>query len=253
MGALIDRSRARRARLAATLAMAALSMAACATGPDRTGPGGPAAPYKVGKPYQVKGRWYTPAEQPRYDEVGIGSWYGEQFHNRFTASGEVFDMDRVSAAHRTLPLPCLVEVTNLDNGRKAIIRVNDRGPFVDGRIIDLSRAAADGLGYRRQGAARVRVRYVGPAPAGVDARAYRASAPAPDGVFRIQAAAFADRKRAEATVRALAPAGRAEIVEARRGDVILYRVQVTGRGEARAAREQVASLGYSDARVVDGD
>ncbi|MBN9318707.1 MAG: hypothetical protein BGN86_00225 [Caulobacterales bacterium 68-7] len=116
------------------------------------------------RPYQIRGQWYYPAEDPDYNEVGIGSWYGEQFHNRTTSNGEIFDMDRITAAHKTLPLPSLVEVTNLDNGRKLVIRVNDRGPFVDGRIIDLSRAGAEALGYRQSGVAKVRVRYIGPAP-----------------------------------------------------------------------------------------
>ncbi|MDG2522205.1 septal ring lytic transglycosylase RlpA family protein [Caulobacter segnis] len=115
------------------------------------------------KPYQVKGTWYYPQEQPRYDETGIGSWYGEQFHNRYTANGEIFDMDLPSAAHKTLPLPSIVEVKNLDNGRTMRVRVNDRGPFVDKRIIDLSKAAADELGFKSAGVARVRVRYIGPA------------------------------------------------------------------------------------------
>ena len=115
------------------------------------------------KPYQIKGIWYYPKVDSDYDEQGIGSWYGEQFHNRRTANGEIFDMDLPSAAHKTLPLPSIVEVTNLDNGRKLVVRVNDRGPFVDGRIIDLSRAAAQDLGFADQGTARVRVRYVGPA------------------------------------------------------------------------------------------
>ncbi|MBO9709564.1 MAG: septal ring lytic transglycosylase RlpA family protein [Caulobacter sp.] len=115
------------------------------------------------KPYQIKGIWYYPKADPNYDERGVGSWYGEQFHNRRTANGEIFDMNLPSAAHKTLPLPSIVEVTNLDNGRKMKVRVNDRGPFVDDRIIDLSRAAADQLGYRRAGIARVRVRYIGPA------------------------------------------------------------------------------------------
>jgi rare lipoprotein A len=115
------------------------------------------------KPYQIKGIWYYPKADPDYDERGIGSWYGEQFHNRRTANGEIFDMDLPSAAHKTLPLPSIVEVTNLDNGRKMQVRVNDRGPFVDGRIIDLSKAAAEQLGYGRAGVARVRVRYIGPA------------------------------------------------------------------------------------------
>ena len=115
------------------------------------------------KPYEIKGIWYYPKADPGYDERGVGSWYGEQFHNRRTANGEIFDMDLPSAAHKTLPLPSIVEVTNLDNGRKMQVRVNDRGPFVDGRIIDLSKAAAEQLGYGRAGIAHVRVRYIGPA------------------------------------------------------------------------------------------
>ena len=117
--------------------------------------------YKVGKPYQVNGAWYTPREEPDYDEVGIASWYGDAFQLRATASGEPFDMYMPSAAHKTLPLQSLVEVTNLENGRSIQVRINDRGPFVDGRIIDLSRAAADQLGMIRTGVARVRVRFVG--------------------------------------------------------------------------------------------
>lgn len=132
------------------------------------------------KPYQIRGIWYYPKADPNYDETGIGSWYGEQFHNRRTANGELFDMDLPSAAHKTLPLPSIVEVTNLDNGRKLKVRVNDRGPFVDGRIIDLSKAAADQLGYQRSGVARVRVRYVGPAgKTPFDERRVIAAAPPP--------------------------------------------------------------------------
>ena len=117
------------------------------------------------KPYQVRGVWYTPRYDPDYDQKGIASWYGEQFHNRSTANGETFDMDLPSAAHKTLPLPSIVEVTDLDTGRKIRVRVNDRGPFVDGRIIDLSKAAAEQLGIARKSVARVRVRDLGPAPA----------------------------------------------------------------------------------------
>ncbi|HLZ76262.1 septal ring lytic transglycosylase RlpA family protein [Phenylobacterium sp.] len=115
-------------------------------------------------PYQVGGIWYVPHEQPRYDETGIASWYGDAFNMKATANGEIFDMNQFSAAHTTLPLPSMVEVTNLDNGRKLVVRVNDRGPFVGGRIIDLSHAAAAELGYDRAGVAHVRVKYVGPAP-----------------------------------------------------------------------------------------
>jgi rare lipoprotein A len=115
------------------------------------------------KPYQVAGRWYYPAQKPRSVEVGTASWYGGGHEGPTTANGEVFDTDLVAAAHKTLPLPCFVEVTNLDNGKRIKLRVNDRGPFVDGRIIDLTHAAAVKLGFADKGTARVRVRYLGPA------------------------------------------------------------------------------------------
>ena len=119
--------------------------------------------YKVGNPYQIAGIWYYPKEDPSYDETGLASWYGADFHNKATANGEVFDMNEVTAAHKTLPMPSLVRVTNLENGRSIIVRVNDRGPFVAGRIIDLSRRSAQLLGMDRQGVAKVRVQMVGPA------------------------------------------------------------------------------------------
>jgi len=156
--------------------LASLALAGCISpsyaikGPDPSGPPQRSAPGgrapATMRPYQVRGVWYTPRYDPDYDEKGVASWYGEQFHNRSTANGETFDMDLPSAAHKTLPLPSIVEVTDLDTGRKIRVRVNDRGPFVDGRIIDLSKAAAEQLGMARKGVARVRVRYLGPAPAG---------------------------------------------------------------------------------------
>ena len=114
--------------------------------------------YKIGKPYQIKGVWYYPKENFEYDETGIGSWYGPKFHGRKTANGETYDMNGVSAAHRTLPLPSFVRVTNLDNGRTLNLRINDRGPYAHGRILDLSRRAAQLLGFEKQGTARIRVR-----------------------------------------------------------------------------------------------
>ena len=113
--------------------------------------------YKVGKPYEINGVWYYPKIQYDYIESGIASWYGSKFHKKKTANGEIFDMNGVSAAHRTLPLPSLVRVTNLNSGRAINVRVNDRGPFVNGRIIDLSRRAAQLLGFERAGTAPVRV------------------------------------------------------------------------------------------------
>ncbi len=114
--------------------------------------------YKIGEPYQVKGVWYYPAVNYDYDETGIASWYGPQFHNKRTANGETFDMNALTAAHKTLPLPSYVMVVNLENGRSINVRVNDRGPFAQGRIIDLSRRSAQLLGMEKKGTARVRVR-----------------------------------------------------------------------------------------------
>jgi len=145
--------------------------------------------YKLGRPYMVGGRWYTPREQPGYDAVGIASWYGDDFHGRKTANGEIYDMNRLTAAHPTLPLPTYAYVTNLENGRTVLVRVNDRGPYVNNRVIDMSRAAADALGMRGKGLGRVRVRYAGRAPMNGDDSRERnflasqpsllASAPAP--------------------------------------------------------------------------
>jgi rare lipoprotein A len=170
---------------AALLVLAGLSLAACASVPAPVAgtegqPSQRYAGYRVGQPYQIRGVWYVPKEQPNYDEIGIASWYGEQFHNHYTADGEVFDMTLPSAAHTTLPLPSLVEVTNLSNGKTLVVRVNDRGPFVDGRIIDLSKQAAAELGFVTAGVTQVRVRYVGRAtdPGGMSARQELASAPA---------------------------------------------------------------------------
>jgi rare lipoprotein A len=113
--------------------------------------------YKVGNPYEVEGVRYVPREDYAYDESGVGSWYGPGFHAKYTANGEVYDQNEVTAAHKTLPLPSLVRVTNLDNGRQLVVRVNDRGPFVAGRIIDLSKRSAQLLGVEKVGTAKVRV------------------------------------------------------------------------------------------------
>jgi rare lipoprotein A len=120
--------------------------------------------YKVGDPYVVAGVTYYPTENSKYDETGIASWYGKRYHGRRTASGEIFDMNSGTAAHRTLPFGTRVQVTNLENGRSAVLKINDRGPFVRRRIIDVSRRAAQELGFVHQGTARVRVRIVQPAP-----------------------------------------------------------------------------------------
>ncbi len=117
--------------------------------------------YKIGSPYQIGGTWYYPREQPDYDETGIASWYGPGFYGHPTADGEIFNADALTAAHRTLPLPVNVRVTDLENGRSLILRVNDRGPFAKNRIIDVSERAAKLLGFYEAGTARVRVTYLG--------------------------------------------------------------------------------------------
>lgn len=127
-------------------------------------PDGRGGYFKVGNPYKVDGDWYYPKEDTSYDSTGIGSWYGPQFHGKKTANGEVFDQNSISAAHPTLPMPTIARVTNLENGRSLIVRINDRGPFARGREIDLSRRSAELLGYRVQGTAKVRVQYLGRAP-----------------------------------------------------------------------------------------
>jgi rare lipoprotein A len=114
--------------------------------------------YKVGSAYQINGKWYTPHVDYGYDETGLASWYGEAFDGQATANGEIFNLNELSAAHKTLPLPSVVEVTNLRNGRSMQLRVNDRGPYVDGRIIDVSRRAAQLLGFEMAGTTPVRVR-----------------------------------------------------------------------------------------------
>src|SRR5262249_17661794 len=120
--------------------------------------------YRSGKPSMAAGQTYVPQEDPNYRAEGLASWYGDDFHGRLTANGEVYDMHSISAAHPTLPMPCYVRVTNLANKKSLIVRVNDRGPYAQGRVIDLSVRAAKLLGFHDKGLGRVRVEYVGPAP-----------------------------------------------------------------------------------------
>lgn len=144
-----------------------LALAGCGTsekrstaGPLKTGGGY----YKVGNPYQIAGIWYYPREDNRYDATGIASWYGPQFHGKQTANGEIFDQNAMTAAHPTLPMPTIARVTNLENGKSVIVRINDRGPFAAGREIDMSKRAAEELGFMQKGTAKVRVQYIGLAP-----------------------------------------------------------------------------------------
>jgi rare lipoprotein A len=181
----------------ACFAALALSLAACGgapSGSENVPPGGGKGIYKVGQPYQIDGTWYYPAEDWTYDETGIASWYGEEFHGKYTANGEIFDLNQLTAAHRTLPMPTIVRVTNLENGRSIEVRVNDRGPYARGRIIDLSRRAAQLLGFEGQGTAKVRVQIDVPAS--------------------IQAASLAGRRGTEPALAAAAPSPQAAPIAA---------------------------------------
>ncbi len=246
--------------------------------------------YKVGKPYKVSGRWYTPRENPDYDRIGVASWYGEAFHGRHTANGEIYDMNRFSAAHKTLPLPSYARVTNLANGRSVIVRINDRGPYAHNRIIDLSKRTADVLDIKHRGVAKVRVRYLGRAPLRGDGnrlevanrnmlrgnrvqmasltprKKRRAAPPMPrpvvtanvpsamtSGNYYIQAGTFRDPGNASSLRDRLAALGPARIEPLERDGDTLYRVRVgplASAEEASGTLARVHETGLNDARIV---
>ena len=243
-----------------------LVIAACATHPANRPLPAAGAP-KIGRPYEVLGRTYYPSDDRTYDVVGIASWYGPGFHGLYTANGEAYDMDGLSAAHKTLPLPSYVEVTNLVNGRVLTIRINDRGPFVDGRIIDLSRRSAQLLGIDQAGTARVRVRRVYPdnatlaalVPAKVAAPVPVAVVPAvpavpvasvPVETLFVQVAALNDQGRAAWLAGYLRPMAPTLTERTAAG---LWRVRLgpfATPESARAILAQVQAAGYREARVV---
>ena len=131
----------------------------CGVGPQLTS-APPVPGVKIGNPYKIAGKWYTPAANPNYNQVGVASWYGPGFHNKKTANGETYNMNALTAAHTTLPMPSYVRVTNLENNRSLLLKINDRGPFVDDRLIDVSRRGAQLLGFEKRGTTRVRVEAV---------------------------------------------------------------------------------------------
>jgi rare lipoprotein A len=233
---------------------------------------------KIGAPYQVGGTWYVPAHEPDYDEVGVASWYGNEFHGRPTANGEIFDMNVVSGAHPTLPIPSLVEVTNLANGRSIVVRINDRGPFVGSRLIDMSSRGAELLGFRNQGHTNVRVRYVGPAnmeavvtaqnltsPTAVAANAatkpiqvaavtpLTAPSPATQQAF-VQVGAFSQMANAERLREQASSLGPVQLVQVAQADGSpLYRVvlgPIANRAEATLKVQEMMTSGFTGARVM---
>ena len=154
------------AKILLTFALA-IAVVACSSGPkprlgrmppnDEVPKGDQGVKRKVGNPYKIAGVWYHPKEDPTYDQTGYASWYGKDFHGKATANGEVYNMNALTAAHKTLPMPSYVKVTNLANNRSIVLRVNDRGPFVGSRLIDVSRRGAQLLGFQKQGVTRVRI------------------------------------------------------------------------------------------------
>lgn len=217
---------------------------------------GPANPvYKVGDPYQVAGTWYTPAEDPGYDEIGVASWYGSDFHGRRTANGDIYDMNQVTAAHPTLPMPSRVRVTNLENGRSLVLSVNDRGPFIRGRIIDISRRGAELLGYRAKGTARVRVQVLG---TGHDARpAVKPTATVSDEIMAnrvfIQAGAYSNVQNARLVSGGLEKFGQTSVTRVAVDGRSLFRVRlgpIASLDEAGRLLGKVVADGFHDARLV---
>lgn len=243
--------------------------------------------YKVGNPYQIDGAWYRPAIDYTYVETGIASWYGADFHNRPTANGETYNMNLVTAAHRTLPMPSMVQVTNLENGRSLKVRVNDRGPFARGRIIDMSKRGAELLGFKQQGTAKVRVKILAEesrrlAGLPVDGAASLESKPValasstkttyplstatvpvaepivtkelvgPTQMF-IQAGAFEHYENAASVSSRLEAIGRAKVLPVDVGDMELYRVRLgplASVEEADAKLNEVVKAGYPEARLI---
>ena len=223
--------------------------------------------YKVGDPYQVNGKWYYPAEDAYYDEVGVASWYGEPFHGRRTANGETYDMNQLTAAHKTLPMPVYVRVTNLDNGRSLVLRVNDRGPFAHERVIDVSRRSAQLLGFEQAGTARVRVQVVDPDSGVAVARQDPEAPPEPTtttaavdfiseepaSAIYIQAGAFAEADNAQSASQRLATIDDVQIYRVIANGVPYYRVRLgpyTSLESAGDMRYRVMAAGFPEARIV---
>ena len=212
---------------------------------------------KIGQPYEVAGKRYVPRDDRDYDETGLASWYGPGFHGKSTANGEPYDMESLTAAHKTLPMPSFVEVENLTNDRKLIVRVNDRGPFAPGRIIDLSRRAAQLLGVDRVGVAKVRVRRVYPnerqmraVPAPVPSPAGGPVPPRLTGRVSIQVAAVSDRGRASWLAGYLEDIGRTRVEATPTG---LFRVKLgpfASAEDAASALARVRAAGYEEARII---
>ncbi|WP_305118782.1 septal ring lytic transglycosylase RlpA family protein [Kordiimonas sp. SCSIO 12610] len=240
-----------------------LFLAACSTTPSVRPPndnelpkGDQGGAQKVGKPYKIAGKWYYPKEDPTYDEVGLASWYGRQFHGRKTANGEVYNMNSLTAAHKTLPLPSFVKVTNLANGRSIVLRVNDRGPFIDSRIIDVSRRGAQLLGFQKQGVTRVRVQASDANGNVVNPLPTRQYAEAPDDAevtHFVQIGSFSKKSSADEQARMVLRAGETPkiyetIIDGRK----LWRVRIgplLSRNLAQEILDRLVGRGFYETRI----
>jgi rare lipoprotein A len=242
--------------------------------------------YKVGKPYEVFGIMYYPQEDYEYNEVGVSSWYGEDFHAKKTANGEKYDMNSLTAAHKTLPLPSIVRVTNLENGRSLILRVNDRGPFVNNRIIDVSKRAAKLLGFKQQGTTKVRVQileeeskklkerltgissintnsFSTPKTASANStsiipavvsKSNTSPLSASNGRFHLQIGSFAQKDNAINLKNSLSDIGDVSIIPVDISGTKYYRVRMVGfktEREAQKAFEAVEKTGLYGARIIE--
>jgi len=229
---------------------------------------------KTGKPYKIAGQWYYPlATANGYNETGVASWYGTKFHGKKTANGERYDMYAMSAAHKTLPLPTMVRVTNLNNGRSVVVRVNDRGPFVKSRVIDLSYAAAKALAYDNAGTASVRVEVLSDSMTAFNAENRSKSTPkvpsprftpqpvatpsvsmARHGAMYIQLGAFSSQANASRLKRELQDNYPTVAIYAKNGGYAeIYRVRIGPYDDEKHIETNVLSLqqqGYSNAIVV---
>lgn len=226
------------------------------------------AHYKVGNPYMIDGKWYYPSAEPDYEEVGIASWYGSEFHDRLTANGEIFDKNKVSAAHRTLPMPSIVRVTNLENGKTMLLRVNDRGPFAHDRILDLSEKAAKLLGVYKKGTARVKVQFdkkttamlfdkegtIKPPSEEKTHQAERIEYPVESGYF-IQVGAFGVYGNAQNVANQLKNISSIRIEKVEFPDIVLHRVRVGPFADVKKAGntlKEIKKLGFKNAIIVSG-
>lgn len=240
--------------------------------------------YKVGKPYQISGKWYYPEEDYDYVETGTASWYGKDFHAKYTANGEIYDMNTLTAAHRTLPLPSIVRVTNLENGRSLVLRVNDRGPFAKNRIIDVSKRASQLLGFQTQGTAKVKVEIMAEeskalkaALTGQKTTSYASASPKSNtgkiitipkkvsayenytpnvvnsGGYYVQAGSFSNMNMAENLKNQLRKYGQIKIMPADVNGSTFYRVRVGPFSEQSAADTALARIrnaGLIDAKLI---